>query len=74
MAMMMSTLNAIDKQLGHSRQPSWKKAKTHNYDKEAYSSLGFLYLVEKQDFMPIHANVKHTTLEWLAGMQRLKQI
>ena len=72
--MMMSTSNAIDKQLGHSRQQSWAKAKNSNFDKGAYSSLGFLYLVEKQDFMPIHANFKHTTLEWLAGMQRLKQV
>ena len=72
--MMMSTLNAIDKQLGHSRQQSWANAKNSNFEAETYPSLGFLYLVEKQDFMPIHANFKHTTLEWLAGMQRLKQI
>ena len=72
--MMMSTLNAIDKQLGHPKQQPWSKAKSRNNLAETYPSLGFLYLVEKQDFMPIHANFKHTTLEWMAGMQRLKQV
>jgi len=69
--MSMTSLHAIENQMARSHQQIWKPSRKADDRLGVERRLGFLYLVEKDDFIAPHMASSHTTLEWLTGQQRL---
>jgi hypothetical protein len=69
--MSMSTLHAIENQMARSNARIWQQPRKSAKSFTDHARLGFLYLVEKENFTAPHMASSHTTLQWLGGKQRL---
>jgi len=69
--MSMSTLHAIENQMARSNARMWQQPRKSAKSFTDHARLGFLYLVEKENFTAPHMASSHTTLQWLGGQQRL---
>ncbi|MBL6782966.1 MAG: hypothetical protein ISQ21_08000 [Alphaproteobacteria bacterium] len=67
----MTSLHAIENQMARSHQQMRKPSRKTDDRFGIERRLGFLYLVEKDDFVAPHMATSYTTLEWLSGQQRL---